>query len=177
MHEGKSIFVARGDYSPLLARVNAHLAAARDVAANDTQRGMLADYIRSFDSGLHDAHVEGSRKWIHDKGPVVESYIGFIEVYRDPMKSRGEWEGFVAVVDKEASAKLGALVDAAEGLLSLMPWPRAFDKVRTHTDADARGCPVWRRATRTRTRRTVSCAPISRRSRCSRTGARASQLG
>lgn len=56
--------------------MNAHLSAARDAAANETQRGMITDYMRSFETGLHAAHVDGSRKWIRDRGPVVESYIG-----------------------------------------------------------------------------------------------------
>lgn len=124
------IKVVAGDYAPLMGRVVAALEKAKSHAANPNQEIMLTHYCTSFRTGSIEAHMQGSRAWVQDKGPAVESYLGFIESYRDPFGVRGEWEGFVAVVNRVMSEKFTLLVDTAESLLPLLPWPAAFEKDR-----------------------------------------------
>jgi len=126
--EGKKFTVRRGDYAALMKRVVTALQEALPHVANDQQKGMLERYVDSFTLGSIEEHKNASRHWIKDIGPAVESYIGFIESYRDPSGVRGEWEGFVSCVNKEVSRKFGVLVDNAEKFLELMPWPKVFEK-------------------------------------------------
>lgn len=128
LFEGCEFIVAKGDHKAFMEKAVALLREGTKYAANETQKRMLNLYAECFESGDLNKHIEGSREWIKDKGPVVESYIGFIESYQDPMGTRGEWEGFVAVVNKEMSAKFQSLVDSAESFLPKLPWPSSFEK-------------------------------------------------
>lgn len=120
--------ITRGDYAELMGLMVESLENAKNFVARDVETNMLDEYIKSFKTGSIHSHKEGSRLWIRNISPVVEMYIGFIESYRDPYGVRGEFEGFVAVVNKEMSAKFARLVDNAPDLLPYLPWPPAYEK-------------------------------------------------
>merc|ERR1712051_1111186 len=116
MFENSEFIVTSGDYNQLLFKVNENLRNALNFTANQEETDMIKDYIESFKTGDVNAHKNGSRHWVKNKGPVIETYIGFIEVYRDPQRERSEFEGFVAMVNN------------AEKLLPLLPWSKEFEK-------------------------------------------------
>ncbi|GAA5867247.1 hypothetical protein JCM8547_003134 [Rhodosporidiobolus lusitaniae] len=124
---GFEVRIEAGDYKDALAKVNVELSEAKKYARDENQANMLVDYVESFETGSVDAHKDGSRKWVKDVAPVVESYIGFIEDYVDPAGARAEWEGFVAVVNKEQSRKFNELVDRAPELIKVLPWGEDFE--------------------------------------------------
>ncbi|KAH0839490.1 peptidase family M49-domain-containing protein [Lanmaoa asiatica] len=111
--------VEYGDFSESLTKIVAALQEAKKYTANDNQTAMLDGYIKSFETGSIEEHQKGSTAWVKDIGPVVESYIGFIETYVDPYGGRAEWEGFTAIVDKALSAKYEQLVNDAPELIKV----------------------------------------------------------
>lgn len=54
--------------------------------------------------------------------------IGFIETYADPLGARGEWEGVVALTDKDASVKYNKLIEIAPELITKLPWSKEFER-------------------------------------------------
>ena len=97
---GKTIELVYGDYGVEMGAITKEIKAAADNATNSTQKRMHEEYAQSFRDGSLKAFKESQKFWIKDKGPMVESNIGFIETYRDPAGIRGEWEGFAAVVNR-----------------------------------------------------------------------------
>ncbi|GME96596.1 unnamed protein product [Ambrosiozyma monospora] len=89
---------------------------------------MLTHYIEAFKTGSMKAHYNSQIDWVKDIGPTVETNIGFIETYRDYLGTKGEWECLVAIVNKERTAKFGALVNGAKDFITELPWDKSFEK-------------------------------------------------
>ncbi|KAJ3186335.1 hypothetical protein HDU85_007775 [Gaertneriomyces sp. JEL0708] len=126
--DGLKVNVVYGDLNEYMARAADNIRSAKAYAANETQEKMLEHYERSFRTGSIDEHKESQRYWIRDIGPSVESNIGYVETYTDPAGVRAEWEGFVAVVNREMTEKFGKLVDNAEKYVGQLPWAKEFEK-------------------------------------------------
>uniref|UniRef100_A0A7S0HT66 Dipeptidyl peptidase 3 n=1 Tax=Hanusia phi TaxID=3032 RepID=A0A7S0HT66_9CRYP len=124
------IEVKYGDHAPFMCELaNSIEKAIKYVPRENKDRMvMLREYIKAFKSGSIDCHKNSQRNWVYDKGPPVETNIGFIESYRDPFGVRGEFEGFVAVVNRAQSEKFQSLVDNATKFISMLPWNSDFEK-------------------------------------------------
>ena len=117
-----------GEFSSFLSRINKHLEEAKKYCYNETEKKMLDLYIESFKTGSIEKHKDSQRQWVRDKNPLIETNIGWIETYIDPMGVRGYYEGFVALTDKEKSKKFNTLVSNAEKLIATFPWDKGFEK-------------------------------------------------
>lgn len=113
-HAGRKFEIRFGEFSSYLKDMNYYLERAMTYAANDNQREMIRFYIEHYKTGSIEVHKDSQRKWIADKGPVVETNMGWIETYIDPENSRAYFEGWVAIVDKELSKKFKQLVTNSE---------------------------------------------------------------
>jgi len=128
LDDGKTVRLVFGDYTKEMATIVHHINEAKKYAANEHQVRMMEEYARSFSTGSLQAFKKSQMAWVQDKGPEVESDIGFIETYRDPHGIRGEWEGFVAMVNKERTKAFGKLVEMAPQYIPLLPWSKDFEK-------------------------------------------------
>ncbi|KIX94492.1 uncharacterized protein Z520_09878 [Fonsecaea multimorphosa CBS 102226] len=125
---GKKLHLRFGDYQEEMAKIALEVKKARKYAANEIEEKMLDEYARSFGTGSIQGFVESQRYWIKNKKPMIETDLGFVETYRDPHGVRGEWEGFVAMVNQERTRAFGKLVDAAPSMIPKLPWSKEFEK-------------------------------------------------
>jgi len=76
--KGWKIKLQYGEFSPFLRDLNKHLSEAKNYDL----------YLEHFKSGDINKHIDSQKEWIKDKGPIIETNIGFIESYLDPLKIR-----------------------------------------------------------------------------------------
>jgi dipeptidyl-peptidase-3 len=125
---GKKLSLVFGDYQNEMSKIAHNIKQAELNAANDTQKRMLEQYAKSFGTGSIEAYKESQRLWVTDQKPAVETDIGFVETYRDPHGVRGEWEGFVSMVNLPRTRTFSDLVNGATEYIVRLPWDKEFEK-------------------------------------------------
>jgi len=82
--KGHTLTLCYGDYSKLMELIAHYHEKAAENSENENQKNMHMEYVKSFSLGSMQAFKDSQRYWIRDKGPMVESNVGFVETYRDP---------------------------------------------------------------------------------------------
>ena len=123
-----SIRIVNGDHSEELERICANLRSAAQYTANPRQKKFLEQYHQSFRTGDLDIYKESQKTWICDTAPSVENIFGFVEPYRDPFGSRAEFEGVVAIANREETAVLTTLVEQSSNFIKQLPWTEGFSE-------------------------------------------------
>ncbi len=112
----------RGDHGNELRAISNAFHEAQKYAENSTQESFLSYCEGSFKTGEIESYKESQRLWVKDFQPSVEVIFGFVEPYRDPMGIRAEFEGLVAITDKEETQTLTRLVDHSDTFIRRLPW-------------------------------------------------------
>lgn len=126
-NEQKVLKFAYGDYSPILAQAVKYLELSKNYTENIKQATIINLYINYLYYGDVTSHKKAQELWVTDQNPIIETNLGFIETYVDPIGTRGEWECFVMLKNIQQSKRFNSLAQNGESLLKLLPWPKAFE--------------------------------------------------
>ena len=83
---------------------------------------MIQQIQESFFTGNLETYKRSQSIWVNDKAPPVETVIGFVEPYRDPMGVRSEFEGIVGIPDTGETKLLSQLSQTADTFVRRLPW-------------------------------------------------------
>ncbi|KAH8427049.1 dipeptidyl peptidase III [Aspergillus melleus] len=119
---GRRIRLVQGDHRNDLRQICDCLEQAKEFASNQAQQDMLETLIASFESGKLQTYKAAQEIWVKDKAPPVETVLGFVEPYRDPLGVRAEFEGIVGIPDPAETSILAGLASKADAFVYKLPW-------------------------------------------------------
>lgn len=120
--DGRIIRLVNGDHKEEMMRISTYLSKALQHVSNQLRYEMLQKLLESFITGNLETYKNAQRLWVNDKAPPVETVIGFVEPYRDPLGVRSEFEGIVGIPDATETKILGKLSKMADKFVCRLPW-------------------------------------------------------
>ena len=126
LHE--NIWRSGGLYGSAIDRICEALGKARNYAENDKQQEVidkLVEFYRTGDLKTFDAYAI---LWVGETESEVDFTNGFTEVYGDPLGYKASWEGYVNIIDHDATRRAKTLSDNAQWFENHSPVDSRFKK-------------------------------------------------
>lgn len=124
----ENIYSTSGLYATSLQRICVHLQKAEEYAENDRQRDIIDRLLEFYRTGSLDTFDQYTIAWIGETEGEVDFVNGFTEVYGDPLGLKASWEGYVNLLDKEATHRTEVLCENAQWFEDNSPVDGRFKK-------------------------------------------------
>ena len=118
--------VPAGRYAQFLNRSIAHLELAAP-QAEPAQADVIHKLIRYYQTGEKADWYAYNIAWV-GLASNVDFIHGFVEVYLDPLGSKGAWESVISFVDAEQTHLMRSFADNAQYFEGRAPWLDAYKK-------------------------------------------------
>lgn len=124
----ENTYGTEGLYGCSLRRICMHLDKAREYAENAMQGDVICLLMDFYRTGSLDIFDRYTIEWIGETDGEVDFINGFTEVYGDPLGLKASWEGYVNILDREATHRTEVLSDNAQWFEDHSPVDERFKK-------------------------------------------------
>ena len=126
LHE--NVWQSGGLYGKAIDRICEMLGKARHYAENDKQKAVIDKLVEFYRTGNLKTFDEYAILWVNETESEVDFTNGFTEVYGDPLGYKASWEGYVNIVDHDATTRAKTLSDNAQWFENQSPVDERFKK-------------------------------------------------
>ena len=124
----ENIYSSTGLYGRQIERICSHLEKAMEFAETDRQREVISLLLQFYRTGSLDTFDQYTIQWISEVEGTVDFVNGFTEVYGDPLGLKASWEGYVNILDREATRRTEILSQNAQWFEDNSPVDPRFKK-------------------------------------------------
>lgn len=124
----ENVWRTEGLYGQAIERICEMLNKAREFAENAKQQKVIDKLIEFYRTGDLKTFDEYAILWVQETASEIDFTNGFTEVYGDPLGLKASWEGYVNIIDHEATRRAKALSDNAQWFENHSPVDERFKK-------------------------------------------------
>ena len=124
----ENIYSSTGLYGRQIERICSHLEKAMEFAETDRQREVISLLLQFYRTGSLDSFDQYTIQWISEVEGTVDFVNGFTEVYGDPLGLKASGEGYVNILDREATRRTEILSQNAQWFEDNSPVDSRFKK-------------------------------------------------